>query len=375
MIDVKVIRIAVFFVVGAMAAISIAQGFNNAIKYSHDFQWSPSVLFWEGVNPYDYYLSGNEGERIIFSQAPNYAHSTYVVLYPFTLIDWESAKLLWAFTSLICFVAAVIFLCAYAGCTINETIIIMLVFMCSTPLRNTIGSGQHSALVLLAFCGFFAQRKALGECLLGFGFFKYSFMPPFFLYILITRGWKATLILTAPSFAGWLVFSIYVGSSPLETLTLPLDVSSLAVGNGTADIMTIVGFIAEMCQSPFLFVLTYVAPLLLCIMFAYQLSRNPNDVFYTFSMLAIVSLVTFKHLGYDFVLLLPAFIYSVRNSESWFGKLAMILILFNWFGLKFMHHTISIIPEVLVSINFAVMLILAALITVIRKNKDYEVEA
>ena len=67
-------KIALLLLLALVATISTLQGFNNALQGSQDFQWSPSVLFWEGVNPYTYYLNGNENNRIILSQAPNYAH-------------------------------------------------------------------------------------------------------------------------------------------------------------------------------------------------------------------------------------------------------------------------------------------------------------
>ena len=351
-----------------VAFISVAQGLNNALLYSQDFQWSPSVLFWDGINPYNYYLNGNEDNRIILAQAPNYLHSTYIFLYPFTLLDWESAKVLWALSSLLFAVISVWFLCRYAGCTFYETLFVAFVFLCSTPLRNTIGNGQHSTLVLLAFCGFFLKRKALGDLSVGFGFFKYSFMPPFFLYLFFTRGFKAAVFLIVPSLIGWLVFSIYIGSTPHETLILPLKVSGLAVGNGQGDIMTILGLIAAKFDSVFLNILSYVVPTLLSGFFAYYLVRNPGEPLYIFAMLSIASLVTFKHLTYDFVLLLPAFIYAFKSRNSWAGRLAVGLVLFNWFGLKVIGHIFVISPEVMIPINFILMLFLTFFVSKIKRE-------
>ena len=344
-----------YFLLAFMAFISVAQGINNALIYSQDFQWSPSVLFWDGINPYNYYLNGNEENRIILSQAPNYLHSTYIFLYPFTLLDWESAKVLWALSSLLFAVISVWFLCRTAGCTFYETLFVAFIFFCSTPLRNCIGNGQHATLVLLAFCGFFVKRKWLGDLSTGFGFFKYSFMPPLFLYLVLARGLKSMALLILPGFMGWLVFSLYIGSAPFETLMLPLKVSSYAVSNGQGDLMTILGMLATNFDSVALLAVSYLMPLVLSLLFAYYLSKNPGEPLYIFSMISVASLLLFKHLSYDYVLLLPVFIFALKNRFSWEGFFILTAVLFNWFGLKFLHHIFPISNEVMIPINFILM--------------------
>jgi len=359
-----------YFLLAFMAFISVAQGLNNALIYSQDFQWSPSVLFWDGINPYNYYLNGNEENRIILSQAPNYLHSTYIFLYPFTLLDWESAKVLWALSSLLFAVISVWFLCHTAGCTFYETLFVACIFFCSTPLRNSIGSGQHSTLVLLAFCGFFLKRGWLGDLSIGFGFFKYSFMPPLFLYLFFVKGIKSFAFLIIPSVIGWLAFSIYIGSSPFETLMLPLKVSSYAVSNGLGDLMTILALLANNFDSVALRALSYLMPVALSFLFAYYLSKNPSEPLYIFSIISVSSLILFKHLAYDYVFLLPAFIYALKSHFSRESGFALAVILFNWFGLKFIHHIFLISNEDMLPINFILLLSLVLVLMRIRIKED-----
>ena len=59
-----------------------------------DFQWSPSKLVSEGINHYEYILDGNR-EKIIGSQYGEYLHGLYILIYPFTLLTWENAKIAW----------------------------------------------------------------------------------------------------------------------------------------------------------------------------------------------------------------------------------------------------------------------------------------
>src|SRR5262245_53878315 len=82
-------------ILGAVAFISVGQGVLNGVKNSQDFEWSPTVLFIEGENPYQHYLNGNQDQRIILSQVPNYAHALYIILVPIAALGWEKAKIVW----------------------------------------------------------------------------------------------------------------------------------------------------------------------------------------------------------------------------------------------------------------------------------------
>ena len=357
----------IFAILALAAAVSTIQGFSNALQYSQDFQWSPSVLFWDGINPYTYYLSGNEEKRIILSQAPNYAHLTYILLLPFSLMNWEAAKLLWAVTTFILAVQAVRLISRSAELTINETLIVLFVFLCSTPLRNTIGNGQHAVVVLLCFCALLSQRSYLTNAVAGIGYFKYSFMPPVILFLALRRGVKAAIVSLAACGIGWIVFSMVLKTNPVETLTLPLKVSHAAVGNGTADLMTITGFFFSDKHAMLDRVVVYLAPVILCVLLAWYAAKAQGSQLFRLSFISIACLITFKHLGYDFVLLLPAFIYAYKYRQIMAGKLAIAAIFFNWFGLKII-SPLKISPELLIPLNFFICACLVILIVKINKH-------
>ena len=57
-----------------------------------DFQWHPSKLFWEGINHYKYFL---EGGKMFMAQGGQYGHALQIILYPFTLVEWQIAKAFW----------------------------------------------------------------------------------------------------------------------------------------------------------------------------------------------------------------------------------------------------------------------------------------
>jgi hypothetical protein len=362
------IKNKIIFVILAIAAtISVIQGFSNAMLYSKDFQWSPSVLFWDGINPYTYQLSGNEEKRIILSQAPNYAHLTYVLLLPFSLMNWETAKLLWAVTTFIFALQAVKLISRSAELTINESLIVLFVFLCSTPLRNTIGNGQHAVVVLFCFCALLSKRNCLTNAVIGIGYFKYSFMPPVFLFLAFRRGLKAALVSLAACGIGWIFFSIALKTNPAETLTLPLKVSQIAVGQGTADLMTIAGFFFSDKHAIFYRIAIYLIPIVPCFFLAWYAAKAKGSQLFRLAFISITCLITFTHLSYDFVLLLPAFIYSYKYRQMIAGKLAIATILFNWFGLRII-YPIKISPELLIPLNFSICVCLLILIVKINKQ-------
>ncbi|MFM1807203.1 MAG: hypothetical protein RL212_1462 [Pseudomonadota bacterium] len=363
---------ALLLMLAVAAAISTLQGFSNALQFSQDFQWSPSVLFSEGINPYTYYLNGNEDKRVILSQAPNYSHLTYVGLLPFSYLSWDVAKLAWAISTLFCAIVSVRILSKHAGLSDAETLIILFLFLCSTPLRNTIGNGQHGVLVLLCFSALFLEKQGLGSIFIGFGFFKYSFAPPMLLYLFFSRGLKFAVLSLITCVSGWLLFSLYVVENPIETLMQPLKVSANAVGNGSADIMTISGFVFSNKESVVDRILVYLIPVGLSIAFAWFIAKIGGTTVFKFSLIGIACLVTFKHLGYDFVFLLPAFVYAFKNRNNILAKVAMFLVLFNWFGLKVI-TPLKIMPELLIGINFLSCMALAVTLVKISRRDPLSV--
>ena len=78
---------------------------------SMDFQYSPTILFYEKINPYEYFLYSKTIERLIPVQYPVYAHLTYIIFFPFSYLDWSSAKLIWSIINTLIALITAIFLC------------------------------------------------------------------------------------------------------------------------------------------------------------------------------------------------------------------------------------------------------------------------
>ena len=64
-----------------------------------DFQWQPAVLFWEGINHYQKFISN--GKSDFLCQGGEYGHLFNIILFPYTLVKWEIARAFWVITNII----------------------------------------------------------------------------------------------------------------------------------------------------------------------------------------------------------------------------------------------------------------------------------
>ena len=64
------------------------------------------------------------------------------------------------------------------------------------------------------------------------------------------------------------------------------------------------------------------------------------------SLLLVGNLLIFPHLMYDYVILLPAFLYSYKNIRFLNAKLSMIIIFYFWYGIRLFDYLKMYIYEV-----------------------------
>ena len=62
---------------------------------SADFNWQPTICVFEGINHYTSYLNRDGICPVFYSQNGEYAQGLYILLYPFTLISWDKAQVIW----------------------------------------------------------------------------------------------------------------------------------------------------------------------------------------------------------------------------------------------------------------------------------------
>lgn len=317
-----------------LAAVSVTQGLLNALKQSQDFQWSPTVLLSEGINPFEYYLTNENREKIILSQAPNYAHTLYIALLPFSSLEWDSAKLYWAILNIAIGVVVALLWARKAGLSVFMSAMLLFIFLSSTPFRNGIGNGQQSLIILLAFSALLLNSAFWRPALAGFAYLKYSFAIPIAVYIGARHGFASLAISLVPGVVGFLFFWWLVGGDIFHVLIQPLLVSRDAVGLGVADLMSILSILIAPDSRAVYQVLVYAVPVVLGVILSIGAVRYLKDDLAILSMIALISLMMFKHLGYDYVFLLPLAAYIFREWGSFSAKVAFLGVLYNWFGLK-----------------------------------------
>ena len=324
------------------AIVSVYQGYSNAQKIdgSDDFQWSPAVLFLEGINPYAHQLDGNADGRIILSQRPNYAHGLYILLTPLALLEYAKATAVWAALGIIASLITLLLIGREFKLTPMGLLICGLIFLCSTPFRNSIGNGQQSVLSLFAFSLLFLQRKNVGSFLSGISYFKYSFAPPIAFYIAISRGWKALCLSLLPCLLGYLLFIWHIGGDPWAVLIQPLKVGMgpRAGWEGVGDVMTIFKMILPKSNSLSMGLLIYLLPILLSFWVITKAVRNQTSVAFSFCVVCLSSLMFFSHRWYDHIFLLPVLAYAITHFKLTGAKVIAVIVMWNWFAMKILRY-------------------------------------
>jgi hypothetical protein len=318
----------VILCVGAL--ISVVQGYRNALRYSQDFQWSPTVLLIrKGLDPYREFREHPEGGGLILSQIPTYSHFTYLLLSPFAFMNFELAKIVWAATNVL--MASSVFLLLRKRFDDRIMLVVWLVFLASTPTRNVIGNGQQSLLCLFLYI--LATRvadngsKVLASLIAGVGSFKFSFGVPL-AFAFDTGRCLTVAAYAAPTLLGIVFWIVYFHSGVIEAISLPLGASQTAIGTG--DLLSLL----RTMDAPQTVVFG-VPLMMLCIIVMWEkCALSLDDMFERVSFYAVISLLLFYHSRYDDVFLLPCLLVGIQ-SRSFSVRVAIaLLVSYFWFGLK-----------------------------------------
>jgi len=364
------ILIIIFSLISISHALRIAN--ISALGGGIDFQFSPSVLFMDKINPYEYFLEGNSDNKIMYAQWPSYAHLTYILFAPFTFLDWENARFLWSIINLFFAIFCVVLLSKQKKLSSHQTLLVCLIFLCSSPLRNCIGTGNQTFLILFIFLSFFIGNCKTKNFCLGVSFIKYTFSPVLIFFIYFKDSFKGLFLSSLSCIFGWLFFSYYLDQNIFETFMQPLDVAFAGFHQSSArsDIFTIIGYFNYFSN----FIHFDLARASIVIFFSILISKDIlkiNGNFNHLNLILISSLFLFPHLMYDFIVLLPAFINSLSKIRFLSAKLSLLIILYFWIGIRLIDYIlyfvqnenlilspVSSISQFQVVINFLLLLVL-----------------
>jgi hypothetical protein len=361
-------RILIIFlsIISLYYALLVANTFGSI-----DFQYSPTAIFRDQINPYDYFLYSPTKEKIIMSQAPVYAHFLYIFLFPFTLLKWEGARLAWSIINVLLGFIIVIFLCKKNKLNFYDTLFILSIFFLSTPFRVCVGNGQISLLVLASFCCVFIKNIKIKSIFLGLSYIKYSFAPILAFAIFFKYGFKYLFISGLLGLLGWIFFSIYLHQEIFYTLLQPLQVGLKAFGYSLTigDLFTILNNFFKF--NPYFSILIV---LFFNLYISKKISKIRNDLLFL-SLISIINLMSFGHLIYDYIFLLPLLIYNFKNKNKTSSKISIFIIFYFFFGIKFIEFMgILIFNEKIINQNIFLIIInfiLISFLFIINYNLNY----
>ncbi|MCR5831103.1 MAG: DUF2029 domain-containing protein [Lachnospiraceae bacterium] len=322
--DNKIVRWAFIAVLAILAAVSVYQGARNALAFSQDLQWDASKALAMRLDPYElsndpdrtseytelasfYKMFTDKGleQKMEANQFP----SLLALLFPITVFEPETARVIWLILNLI-FTAGIITLLKntfFDKADGYGFAVAMLIMLAGTPYRNQLGVGQHTLFAFFFFmlavwvektrpCRSEIANTLLAAFCLFVSYFKYTLTAPLALYFLYRKRYKelalsvgAHVILTGAS-------ALWLGKSFAYVLIAPLKVASQLGAEGGIDLGVIFGG-----------KVSYVLAFLIAVALTVICIRMPEGYErILFLMLILFSLILTYHRTYDFFVLSAA---------------------------------------------------------------------
>ena len=315
---------------------TIRKGFLNGC----DFQWQPAVLFWEGINHYQKFISN--GKSDFLCQGGEYAHLFNVILYPYTLVKWEIARGLWVFTN-ICFSLAIpIIICKNFNLSKYKTIILLLIFLTCYPTRMTINYGQQSLFVLFFLILPFVYKSNLSFLLSGLSSIKYSTGYIIFFDYLVKKQFKNFILASIPYLLGWFIYFSYTNSDPIINFFEPLDWSlNYKQYTRDSDIYSLLQMYFIDTNQVYLKYSSIIFVFILNLFFLIKINKL-SDNFLKMSLILICPLIFFPHSNYDYVLLFPLACYSLLNFENLINKVNFFFVIYFFYFSRIIKHLLNV---------------------------------
>jgi hypothetical protein len=335
-----VFRVLILAVFAVMAAVSTYVGvkeaaFSNPATEGIDFQWSGANLLSQHQDPWKLYITHQDKGKIILGQQPNYLAELFLLLQPLGRMQFQEAVEWWCglnliFTGCILYILSKMFVLDR-----DHALLVTFLLMASMPFRVTLHNGQHGLFVLLMLCLVFCPRNPILKGLaLGVSYSKYSFAPVIVMMLLVKRRVGLILISIIPPLLGLIVAWGMLGGS-LVTLALePLAVAKIAMGPGSADIMTFAEVMLRRLQisQTLTFSIPSVLGLLAAVVCAIWIGRNKRmDDKLRFAVVLIATLMCLKHVEYDFVVLVVPVAAAVKAPRSKAQAIVLLCALHFWF--------------------------------------------
>lgn len=323
------------------ALISLVTGIRHAIEYHcHDLQWMGVRLVGQGIDPWQEELARFPHHYDHFV-TPNYLHSLYLLLFPFGLLSFESAEIVWTAATVILSIICVLMLQSLFHLSRFHTLLALCLLWMSSPFRVTLEVGQMSFFELFFLTGaFLAASTALGGLSFGVSLAKYSFSPAAVMLFLFRGRLRFLLYAAVVPLVGLVGVWLLVKTPFLKLALEPLAVSAspTAVSPGFADLMTLLeqtlkSHVSHARQ------LAYAIGLFGSAAYALLLSRFRLSRSAEFTLISIASLFFVKHLVYDYIFLVVLLCFALTQESRKIKGILLGGVLTFWFLLPLLDRS------------------------------------
>ena len=322
-----------------IACFSFVDTILKSLMNGCDFQWQPATLMWSGINHYEKFIS--QGNFDFSCQGGQYAHFFHVLLYPFTLVEWEIARIMWLITNIFFVFMIPIMVSQQLGISKYKAIILILIFITCYPARMTLNYGQQSLFVLffLLFSNFTNNKLLITFS--GFSYIKYSTGYILFLDYLIKKKFKSLFLSCLPYTLGWLVYFIYTDSNWLTNFFEPIHWIMQTGYSRTGDLYSILQiYVLKNNIGNYLSYFLILIIIALNILILHQIN-SIKHTFLKFSLVIILPLIFLPHSNYDYVLLFPLLSYSFLNYGLLINKVNFYFVVYYFYINRLVRHLIN----------------------------------
>jgi len=356
-------------VLAGLALVSLGTGVRKAVESSIDFQWMGSQLLAHHIDPWSIELATLPpfGD----THAPNYLHELYVMLLPLTRLSFHQASVVWCLLNALLSIAAVMLVKRLYALSRRTALLLLLLFWAGSAFRNSIANGQQSLVELTLLCSFYVSKLSVGKgLLLGLSYEKYSFTPVLALLQLFRGNFKLLIVSLVPPLLGFAITWYLLGGAPLKLAAEPLLISQTHVAAGLGDLMSLVDrLVHRHVLYPPISALSYGAAAVCSVLYAARLARRGFAPSIELALVCISTLMIFKHLVYDYVLLLPPLALALKSSSVRSKAITFVSVFMLWFGWRLLG--LQLHPAQPLAVHVINLCLLGAtLVTLELANKD-----
>jgi hypothetical protein len=267
----------------------------------YDFFWYPSYAYINKINIFDKFLNITPSTYPPGHPAPSYSLLHTIIFIPFGILNYNLAKIFYLLTNLILLFFIYKQLKKFSQKNNKIIFFLFCLFLFSPILILCLKVGQYSIFCFWGFVIYFNNNKLFFKFLgLLIATAKYTFAPIIGLYLLFNKKFYTAFFLIITNILTILFYSIYFDISFINVLINPILIGYKTQATGAGDLLS---FIGNHPRFPFNIIIVA----LIFFFLKYFIYLNTKRIIiFDLILICVLSLMSFRHLIYDYILLFPA---------------------------------------------------------------------